>query len=286
MKLNPFAKKPTTGYYTRIKTEHAEAQRVLDTLQAEAAAAQADYEAKHQACVDLAQRNADRRYLSDTEVAMRRLRDDAYQVAEDLRRKVNEQEAECLKLRHIVEAPALLEQARADITRLRRCRSVLQAEREQSTKVLTKLDQRILDLEQRIAAETQSASDAMSTAEGEFTLPVTLIQLDGELRVTRAALDNVNTKLQTVDQQLQAIPRQLAEAERAFRCAQAAEAHIDFNEQVPHLMEVIARASVSAHRVNGYGHREDEFTITIPRDVVEAVRAKLAAEVPGYAGEV
>lgn len=162
---------------------------------------------------------------------------------------------------------------------------MLQAEREQSTKVHTKLDQRILDLEQRIAAETQSASDAMSTAEGEFTLPVTLIQLDGELRVTRAALDNVNTKLQTVDQQLQAIPRQLAEAERAFRCAQAAEALIDFNEQVPHLMEVIARASVSAHHVNGHGRREDEFTIAIPRDVVESVRAKLAAEVPGYAGE-
>jgi chromosome segregation ATPase len=286
MKLNPFTKKPTTGYYTRIKTEHAEAQRALEALQTELAAAQADFEAKRQACIDMERRNCDKPYLSETEVAMRRVRDEAFHQAEDLRRRINDQEAECAKLRQIVEAPALLEKARGDITRLRRCRGALQAEREQSSKLLAKLDERIVDLEQRVAEEMQSASDAMAVAEGEFAVSGTLTKLDTELRVTRAACDKVNAKLQNLDEQLRAIPTQLAEAERAFRCAQAAEADIDFNEQVPHLMDVIARASVSAHSINSYGRREDEFTITIPRDYVEAARAKLAAEVPGYAGGV
>lgn len=285
MKLNPFSKKPTTGYYTRLKTEHAEAQRVLDALQAEAAAAQADYEAKDQACVDLARRNADRRYLTDTEVAMHRVRDDAHWIAKDLRRKADEQAVKVRDLRVIIDAPGKLEQMRTMIIDLGKRRLLLQTERAQAVKAIAKFEKRVGELEQRIAAETQSASHAMGAEDDEFTMPDTLMKLDGELRVVRSTLDNFAATVRTVDAELEALPPQLSQAERAFRCHQAEVAEIELNEQLAGVFDALARASVAICTVNGYMRREDEYTISIPSEYVESARAKLAAELPGYAGE-
>jgi chromosome segregation ATPase len=280
MKLNPFSKK--SGYYARIKAEHAEEQRKLEALQAEVVAAQADYEAKAQANADLERRNRSHNW-TDAEVRLSRARDAAYHHVEELRRKVGEQERKVRDLRAIVDAPDKLEQSRAAIIDLRHRRSVLQAEREQQAKLISKLQRRIGDLEQRIAAETQSASEAMAAAEGDFALPESLTRLDAELRVARSTLATVTAKVQTLDIEIAAIPNQLREAQRSFKHFQADVEDIELKEQLP--WEVLARAAASAYAVDSQFRQEDEFTITIPNSYIEAARAKLTAEMPGYTGE-
>lgn len=280
MKLNPFSKK--SGHYTRIKAEHAEEQRKLEAVQAEVADAQADYEAKRKASADLESRNHSRNW-TDAEVRLSRTRDAAHQHVEELRRKLDEQERKVRDLRAIVDAPDNLEQSRTAIIDLRRRRSVLQSERERQVKLIAKLQKHIDELEQRIAAETQSVSEAMAAADGDFVLPEILTRLDAELRVARSTLASVASKTQTLDAEIAAIPNQLGEAQRSFKHCQAKVEEIELHELLP--WDAFARAAVSACTVNGYGHREDEYTISIPLEYVEAARAKLAAEMPGYTGE-
>ncbi len=282
MKLNPFSKK--SGYYARIKAEHAEEQRKLDALNTEVTEAQADYEAKAQASADLERRNSGKPYLSDAESAARRMRDEAYQRAEELRSKVFEQQRKTNELRHIIEGPDKLEQSRAAIIDLRHRRGNLQAERAQSEKLIAKIDKRIGELEQRIAAETQSASEAMAAAESEFALPETLTRLDVELRVAHTTRTNLASKVQTLDEEIKSIPEQLRQAERTFEHAQATVAEIDLNEQLPNLYDLLARASVADHACGYRSRNEYKYEIEIPHDHIEAARAKLAAEMPGYTG--
>jgi len=148
-------------------------------------------------------------------------------------------------------------------------------------KAVAKLERRIGELEQRIAAETQAAGEAMAADDGDFTMSETLAKVDTELRIARTTLKNVTGKVQALDADIAAIPNQLWEAERAFKFHQSEVAEIELNEQLPNVLDTFARAAVSICTVNGYGRREDEYTISIPLDYVEAARAKLAAEMPG-----
>ena len=56
MKLNPFSKKSTSGYYERIKAEFAEAKQQFEEAQAAANEAKADAEVKRQYAFELEQR--------------------------------------------------------------------------------------------------------------------------------------------------------------------------------------------------------------------------------------
>lgn len=277
MKLNPFSKK--SGYLARIKTEHADVQQRLAATQAEAAEARAEHEAKEKHSREL-ERRGSQYSITEPERRAWRASHDAKQRADDLERKANELRQKSNELRAIAEAPVNLEQTRAAIIDLRHRRGVLQAEREQNAKLAAKLQSRIDDLERRIAAETQSASEAMAVAEGEFTMPESLTKLDTELRVTRATLHNVNDRMHALDEDIAALPKQINEAERLFKHYQSSVADIELHEQLPNCLDVLARASVAAYNVDSYYRREDEYTISIPQQYVEAARAKLAAEMP------
>ncbi|MBX3692675.1 hypothetical protein [Dokdonella sp.] len=278
MKLNPFSKK--SGYLARIKAEYAEAQHKLDALKAQATEAQAEYEAKRKASREMEARG-NHHLWTDGEVRLSRQADAAWQRVNELQREATELERECNRLHAIVAAPGKLEQARAAIIDLRHRRGVLQSERAQSVKAVAKLERRIGELEQRIAAETQAAGEAMAADDGDFTMSETLAKVDTELRIARTTLKNVTGKVQALDADIAAIPNQLWEAERAFKFHQSEVAEIELNEQLPNVLDTFARAAVSICTVNGYGRREDEYTISIPLDYVEAARAKLAAEMPG-----
>ena len=58
-----------------------------------------------------------------------------------------------------------MESARTTIIELRRRRNALQAEHEQNSKLISKLEKRIGELEQRIIDETQFASETMAASE-------------------------------------------------------------------------------------------------------------------------
>lgn len=72
--------------------------------------------------------------------------------------------------------------------------------------VAAELEGRIAQLEARIAAETQAASQAMVAAEGEFVMPEALTKLDVELRKKAEALAG----------EIGAIPPQIRDARDAY----------------------------------------------------------------------
>jgi predicted nuclease with TOPRIM domain len=111
MKLNPFSKKTTSGYYARIKAEHADVKQQLDTLQTAAAEARADSVAKEKYAFDLEQRGS-HHSVSEAERRARREAGEAKQRADALERDVRDLKAKFHDLRSIVEAPDKLESAR------------------------------------------------------------------------------------------------------------------------------------------------------------------------------
>ncbi len=280
MKFNPFSKKTSTGYYERIKVEFAEVKLQLEEAQAAANEAKADAEAKAKHAFELEQRG-NQHSVSEQERRARLAFSAAQNNAGDLERKLSPLKTKLNELRHIIEAPGKLESARTVIIELRRRRNALQTDREQHASLIAKLQKRIDELEQRIAAETLSASETMAAAEGEFVLPEALTKLDVELRVARATLENVTGKVQALDIDIAAIPNQLREAERSFEHAQATAAKIELHEQLQHLYDVLARASVADHACGYRSHRESKYEIDIPHEYIEAARAKLASEMPG-----
>ena len=195
MKLNPFSKKTTTGYYERIKAEFAEAKQQLEEAQSAADEAKADAEAKAKYAFELEQRG-NQLSISEQERRAQIAASAAQNRAGDMERKLSPLKTKLSDLRHILEGPDKLASARTAILELRRRRNALQADREQHANLIAKLQKRIGELEQRIAAETLSASETMAAAEGEFVLPEALTKLDVELRVARATLENVTGKLQ------------------------------------------------------------------------------------------
>ena len=279
MKLNPFSKKSTSGYYERIKAEFAEVKQQIEEAQAAANEAKADAEAKRQYAFELEQRG-NQHSISEQERRARLAASAAQNRAGDLERKLSPLKSKLSDLRHILEGPSKLESARTTIIELRRHRNALQAEREQHSSLIAKLQKRIGELEQRIAAETHSASEMMAAAEGEFVLPEALTKLDIELRVARATLENVTGKVAALDADIANIPNQLRDAERSFEHAQATVAKIELHEQLPEIYDALARASVTDHACGYRSHRESKYEIEIPHEYIEAARAKLASEIP------
>ena len=279
MKLNPFSKKSTSGYYERIKAEFAEVKQQIEEAQAAAHEAKADAEAKRQYAFELEQRG-NQHSISEQERRARLAASAAQNRAGDLERKLSPLKSKLSDLRHILEGPSKLESARTTIIELRRHRNALQAEREQHSSLIAKLQKRIGELEQRIAAETHSASELMAAADGEFVLPEALTKLDIELRVALATLENVTGKVAALDADIANIPNQLRDAERSFEHAQATVAKIELHEQLQHIYDALARASVADHACGYRSHRESMYEIDIPHEYIEAARAKLASEMP------
>ena len=279
MKLNPFSKKTTTGYYERIKAEFAEAKQQLEEAQSAADEAKADAEAKAKYAFELEQRG-NQLSISEQERRAQIAASAAQNRAGDMERKLSPLKTKLSDLRHILEGPDKLASARTAILELRRRRNALQADREQHANLIAKLQKRIGELEQRIAAETQSASEMMAAADGEFVLPEALTKLDIELRVALATLENVTGKVAALDADIANIPNQLRDAERSFEHAQATVAKIELHEQLPEIYDALARASVTDHACGYRSHRESKYEIEIPHEYIEAARAKLASEIP------
>lgn len=280
MKLNPFSKKTTTGYYDRIKAEFAEVKQQIEEAQAAADNAKADAETKRKYAFELEQRG-NHHSISEQERRAQIAASAAQNRAGDLELKLSPLKSKLSDLRHILEGPGKLESARTTIIEFRRRRNALQAEHEQNSKLIAKLEKRIGELEQRIIDETQFASETMAASEGEFVLPEALTKLDVELRVARATLENVTGKVAALDADIANIPNQLRDAERSFEHAQATVAKIELHEQLPHLYDALARASVTDHACGYRSHRESKYEIEIPHEYLEAARAKLASERPG-----
>ena len=278
MKLNPFSKK-TSGYYVKLQAECADAARELAAVTAAFTAAEADLEAQVQACRAVESRRPGALYLSEAESELRTLRSKADRVVSELRHQVDLTERKHRALQAMVDAPAHLELQRKEISRLLQQRQSLQADGDKTDALIHRIETRISAVEQQIAEATQVASQTLVETEGEFVMPEALTRLDVELRVAQSTLTTLQQKRAEGQAALAAVPAQLRDAERLFQFHRAKVTEIELREQLPHWLDVIARATVAAHECNAARTR-NEYVIELPSDLVAATTAKLAAEMP------
>jgi len=276
MKLNPFSKKNSNGYYDKVKAEHDQLARDIAAKRAELEEAQADHEHKQRRYHELAQQGS--MYSSTKEEKHAHLEASAaYNRIGAIKSEIGLLESRIAPLRRIVSAPERFTKTKQQLAALIAQRQAHTAEIEVVDKQIAKLNQRIADLEARVAAETKSASRTLLDGEGEFVVPESLTRLEVELRIARASLAELQVQREAASAQLRELPSAIREARRNFIHYRADVAEIELYEQLMPVMHAVARAS-AARREISVRHDESRFEIEIPRELVASAQAALVAE--------
>jgi multidrug efflux pump subunit AcrA (membrane-fusion protein) len=280
MKLNPFRKK-TSDYYDAIKAKLDDTHRELDATQNELAKAQAEYDkenASYQQIRDAASCYA----LSNTEKQSRQHKvvSECFNRVNQLESDVSQIQSRLQPLRRILEAPQRYEESQATLLRLVEQRRSLAAEHNKTEALIAKVQKRAVDVESRMAAETNAASRQMIATEGDFVVPESLTRLEVELRLTHASMAELQQQRDAVAFQNKELPEQIRDAEHAFIHARAVIAEIELHEQLIPVMSLFARAAATRHQNSRRHEDEYKFNIDIPHELLESARSELAAEVP------
>jgi len=138
MKLNPFSKKTTTGYYERIKTEFAEVKQRVAEAQAAADEAKADAEAKRKHAFELEQRG-NQHSVSEQERHARLASSAAQNRAGDLERKLSPLKTKTQRNSPHHRSAGQLDRRTHSHHELRRRRNSLQTDRAQHANLIAKL---------------------------------------------------------------------------------------------------------------------------------------------------
>jgi multidrug efflux pump subunit AcrA (membrane-fusion protein) len=280
MKLNPFRKK-TSGYYDAIKATFDDAHRELDATQNELAKAKAEYDkenASYQQIRDAASCYA----LSNTEKQSRQHKvvSECFNRVNQLESDVSQIQSRLQPLRRILEAPQRYDETQATLLRMVEQRRSLAVEHHKAEALIVKVEKRLVDVESRMAAETNAASRQMIATDGDFVVPESLTRLEVELRLTHASMAELQQQRNAVALRNKELPEQIRDAERAFIHARAVIAEIELHEQLMPVMNLFARAAATRHQNSRRHEDEYKFNIEIPHELLESARSELAAEVP------
>lgn len=255
MKLNPFRKKTSGGYYDAIKAKFDDTHRELDATQNELAKAKIEYDkenASYQQIRDAASCYA----LSNTEKQSRQHKvvSECFNRVTQLESDVSQIQSRVQPLRRILEGPQRYDETQATLLRL---------------------------VEQRrsLAAEHNKA-EALIATDGDFVVPESLTRLEVELRLTHASMADLRQQRDAVADQNKELPEQIRDAERAFIHARAVIAEIELHEQLMPVMNLFARAAATRHQNSRRHEDEYKFNIEIPHELLQSARSELAAEVP------
>ena len=279
MKLNPFNKK-STAYYDKVKAEHDQLRRQLAAVNKELIEAEQLHakERDHQTRL----RDAAGKMSMNTPPAAKAhwpVLCAAHEKVDRLKSQASSLENQIRPLLRVLDAPDAFAQAKKKLDDLVAQNKSQSVEVEKTEALIAKINQRIGDLETRIAAETQAAAQTMLNNEVEFVVPESLAKLEAELRIGRSSLDNLQSIRDTASAKLGDLPAAIREAERIFIHCRANVAEIELYEQLMPVMSAVARAS-AARRETSYRHDESRFEIEIPHALVEIAQAALADEVP------
>lgn len=282
MKLNPFSKKSTTGYYDRIKVQHDQLNREVTELRKELAEAKEEYTQLHEKrsrIIDAAGPMS--MNTPPAAKAMWPAVNAAYQRMGQLESSVSSLEGRIHPLSRVLQAPEEFASAQKKLDDLVAQDRATTAEIERLDKLIAKINQRNAVTEARIAAETQSAAKTMQDVEGEFIVPESLIKAETELRLGQASLADLQAKKEAIITQRHGLPKAIQEATRTFINCRAAVAEIELYEQLVPVMSQLARASAAKGECRyGGSHRDTRFEVEIPEDLIESAKAALASEIP------
>ncbi len=277
MKLNPFNKK-SAGYYDKVKADHDQLSRQLAAVKKDLVEAEAQYARESEKQTRL--RDAGGSMSMNVPPAASAhwpVFTAAHQRMDHLKSQVSNLEGQMRPLQHVLNAPEAFAQARKTLDELIAQGKASTAHVDSTDSQIAKLNKQITDLDIRIAAETNSASQTLMEGDGEFVVPESLTKLEVELRIVRSSLADLQSKRDMASAKMGDLPAAIRDAERTFIHCRADVAEIELYEQLMPVMSAVARAS-AARRETSYHHDESRFEIEIPRDLVKAAHATLATE--------
>lgn len=277
MKLNPFNKK-SSAYYDKVKAKYDQLDREIAVATNELKEAEADHEKKQHRHNELSRRGS--MYSSTNEETQASFAASAasHRVGA-IKGEIGQLESRIRPLRRIAQAPGRFAQAKQAFDDLVAQKLATTGELEKANALIAKVSKRVADVDARIVTETQSATQTLLNAEGEFNVPEVLTRLEAELRLGKSSLAELEEKRDALLAELRELPTAIREAERVFIGCRADVVEIELYEQLMPVMNLFARASAT-RRQNDYRHDESRFEIEIPRELVEVAQAALAEEVP------
>lgn len=277
MKLNPFNKK-STAYYDKVKAEYDKLDRELTATKDQLNEAEADFERKRLRQLELDQHGS--MYSSTREQSQASFAaSEASNRVSHVKGEIGQLQSQIAPLRRIALAPDRFARAKQAFDDLVAQKLATTGELEKANALIVKVSKRVADVDARIVTETQSATQTLLDAEGEFSVPEVLTRLEAELRLGKSSLTELEGKRDTLLAELRELPTAIREAERVFIGGRADVVEIELYEQLMPVMNLFARAS-AARRQNDSRHDETRFEIEIPHELVEIAQAALADEVP------
>lgn len=285
MRLNPFSKKSSGGYYARIKAECEQAERELAKTRKAHAQAQADYEAEKDELRRIKEAlNPYRVEKSPGKSAQWQRMQNAYEIEQSLASQLRSLEEQVRELRPIVEAPAKLQEAQAALKALSAKDRQTQAERERLQDQIAKIEARLAKAEVKVKEETLAASqqwadstDSDEAAQTAFAPPAALIQAELEVRMAKTSLETLQQQLQAVDASRADLPQARHDARRAYQYARYLVSDIEMHEQLEPLLPLIARATSAGYDWSHYlDHRK--YVIKLSDELVAQASRQLDAE--------
>ena len=285
MRLNPFSKKSSSGYYARIKAECEQAERELAKTRKAHAQAQADYEAEKDELRRIKEAlNPYRVEKSPGKSAQWQRMQNAYEIEQSLASQLRSLEEQVRELRPIVEAPAKLQEAQAALKALSAKDRQTQAERERLQDQIAKIEARLAKAEVKVKEETLAASqqwadstDSDEAAQTAFAPPAALIQAELEVRMAKTSLETLQQQLQAVDASRADLPQARHDARRAYQYARYLVSDIEMREQLEPLLPVIARATSAAYDWSPYLEQR-KYVIKLSDELVAQASRQLDAE--------
>lgn len=285
MRLNPFSKKSSSGYYARIKAECEQAERELAKTRKAHAQAQADYEAEKDELRRIKEAlNPYRVEKSPGKSAQWQRMQNAYEIEQSLASQLRSLEEQVRELRPIVEAPAKLQEAQAALKALSAKDRQTQAERERLQDQIAKIEARLAKAEVKVKEETLAASqqwadstDSDEAAQTAFAPPAALMQVELEVRMAKTSLETLQQQLQAVDASRADLPQARHDARRAYQYARYLVSDIEMHEQLEPLLPLIARATSAGYDWSHYlDHRK--YVIKLSDELVAQASRQLDAE--------
>jgi hypothetical protein len=277
MKLNPFNKK-STAYYDKVKAEYDKLDRELTATKDQLNEAEADFERKRHRQFELDQHGS--MYSSTREQSQASFAaSEASNRVSHIKGEIGQLQSQIAPLRRIALAPDRFTQAKQAFDDLVAQKLATTGDLEKANALIAKVSKRVAEVDARIVTETQSATQTLLNAEGEFNVPEVLTRLESELRLGKSSLAELEGKRDTLLAELRELPTAIREAEHVFIGCRADVVEIELYEQLMPVMSLFARAS-AARRQNDYRHDETRFEIEIPHALVEIAQAALADEVP------
>ena len=285
MRLNPFSKKSSSGYYDRIKAECEQAERELAKTRKAHAQAQADYEAEKDELRRIKEAlNPYRVEKSPGKSAQWQRMQNAYEIEQSLASQLRSLEEQVRELRPIVEAPAKLQEAQAALKALSAKDRQTQAERERLQDQIAKIEARLAKAEVKVKEETLAASqqwadstDSDEAAQTAFAPPAALIQAELEVRLAKTSLETLQQQLQAVDASRADLPQARHDARRAYQYARYLVSDIEMHEQLEPLLPLIARATSAAYDWSPYLEQR-KYVIKLSDELVAQASRQLDAE--------